>query len=142
MFGVRPEFLLAGLAGEACRYEKGGSSSASTTTTTQVDKRLVVDQGVGVSSDTSTVNVEVLDAGAVLGSLDLADKTVAQVLTLGGQLFGKAFESLDRGQQLVEQGAGFVAAAYEDAQGGSNRDQMIVAGALLVVAVVAVWGKR
>ncbi len=44
----------------------GNSSSSSTTQTTQIDKRQVVDgNGVGVSSDSSTVNVSQLDGGAI-----------------------------------------------------------------------------
>ena len=51
----------------------GGSSSSSTsaTTTTNTDKRLVVDHGVGVSSDSSTVNVTTTDLGAIQSAFDL-----------------------------------------------------------------------
>lgn len=45
----------------------GGSSSSSSTssTTTSTDKRMVVDNGVGVSSDSSTVTVNATDLGAI-----------------------------------------------------------------------------
>ena len=51
----------------------GGSTSSSNATTTQnTDKRQVVDGGsVGVSSDSSTVNVSVTDTGAVKQAIDL-----------------------------------------------------------------------
>lgn len=49
------------------------SSSSNSTSTTNVDKRQVVDgQGLGVSSDSSTVNVTQTDGGSVKNALDFA----------------------------------------------------------------------
>lgn len=56
-------------------YWKGGGSSSSnetTTTTTSTDKRQVVDNSsIGVSSDSSTVNVYATDDGAVKQAIEL-----------------------------------------------------------------------
>lgn len=57
------------------------SSSANTTSTTNVDKRQVVDNGaIGVSSDSSTVNVSMLDNGAVNHAIDLVNNAGAGAL--------------------------------------------------------------
>lgn len=58
------------------------SSSSQATTTTNLDKRQVVDNGgLGVSSDSSTVNVttntNVLDAGAIGKAIDLSKASVS-----------------------------------------------------------------
>lgn len=57
-------------------YGDGGDSSSqssSATTTTNIDKRQVNDGGsVGVTSDSSTVNVSLLDNGAVQKAIDLS----------------------------------------------------------------------
>lgn len=57
-----------------CRLDGDSSSSSSNqTTTTNVDKRQVVDgQGLGVSSDSSTVNVSQLDGGAINSAFSFA----------------------------------------------------------------------
>lgn len=57
-----------------CRFGGDSSSSSSNqTTTTNVDKRQVVDgQGLGVSSDSSTVNVSQLDGGAIDSAFNFA----------------------------------------------------------------------
>lgn len=73
----------------------GGSSNSSNQTTTQnTDKRLVVDSGIGISSDSSTVTVNSLDAGIVgqaLNTVQLADATngqgFGQLLSLADKLF-------------------------------------------------------
>ncbi len=69
------------------RLRKGGgssSSSSTTQTTNQVDRRQVVDAGsVGVSSDTSTVNVSVLDQGAIARAGEIADRAIAMAAYSG-----------------------------------------------------------
>lgn len=57
------------------------SSSSSSTSTTNIDKRQVVDgSSVGVTSDSSTVNVSVLDHGAFADAVALADRAVTETL--------------------------------------------------------------
>jgi len=66
----------------------GSSSSSSNATTTQnTDRRQVVDGGsVGVSSDSSTVNVTTLDQGAVKQAIDLVAGAGTGALTAYKQL--------------------------------------------------------
>lgn len=62
---------------------KGGSSSSSSnaTTTTNTDKRQVVDNSsIGVSSDSSTVNVYATDDGVVKQAIDLTGGVAAGAL--------------------------------------------------------------
>lgn len=67
-----------------CRF--GGDSSSetkNTTSTTNTDKRQVVDgNGLGVSSDSSTVNVNQLDGGAIAGAFDFAGSGLDKVADL------------------------------------------------------------
>lgn len=72
----------------------GSSSSSSNTTTNTTDKRMVVDQGIGISSDQSTVNVQALDGKIVSQAMDTikaADATNGEsfsaLLTLADRLF-------------------------------------------------------
>lgn len=78
-----------------CYFGGGGSSeSTNQTTTTNTDKRLVVDSGIGISSDSSSVTVNALDAGIVEKALDtvqVSDATngqgFGQLVTLADKLF-------------------------------------------------------
>lgn len=68
------------------------SSSSTATTTQNTDKRQVVDNGVGVSSDSSTVTVNVLDEGIVKAALD----TVSAADAVSGQGFTQLLGLADR----------------------------------------------
>lgn len=79
-----------------CHFGGGGGSSSSSnaTTTTNTDKRLVVNDGIGISSDTSSVTVNSLDSGIVTKALDtvqVADATagqgLSQLISLADKLF-------------------------------------------------------
>lgn len=111
----------------------GGSSSSSSTSssTTNTDKRQVVDnQSVGVSSDSSTVNVTMTDQGAI-------DKTFA-LLQAGGQgvyssldkVIGLADTLLKGSLSVVKDSTGVVSQAYETAEntktGSIDQKTMIV----------------
>jgi hypothetical protein len=142
--------------GFRCEFggDGGGGSSSSTTTTTQTtDKRLVVDQGVGVSSDQSTVNVSVLDGGAINAAIDLVkagdlttQQAVSQVLDLTGNIFTKALTVLDKSQDLnaktLESAGSIVGTAYEDSKGGANRDRWLVAGAVAGMTLLAIKSRK
>ncbi|HYC45377.1 MAG TPA: hypothetical protein VED01_07795 [Burkholderiales bacterium] len=67
--GARPATLEGG----------GGGSSSSATTTTSIDKRLVVETGLGISSDSSTVSVNTssTDLGAIQQAVALSKDTIA-----------------------------------------------------------------
>ncbi|MQY50833.1 hypothetical protein [Rhodocyclus gracilis] len=127
-------------------YRCGGgggssSSSANTTTTNTTDKRLVVDTGVGVSSDSSTVNVSVLDQGAINGAIDLAKTGTVSAYSGIDKLLGFAKDVLEldkQSQKLVAQSAENVGSAYKTAQDASSGQRFMVAGGMIIAGIVAV----
>lgn len=135
------------------------SSSSSSQTTNQIDRRQVVDSGsVGVSSDTSTVSVQILDGGAIAGAKSLADnalalvkasdqetgKTLADVLGFAENVFTSGLSVLDKAGAQVKANTDLVTKAYDNAQGEGTQKNLIAAAALATVAIVAVkvWGKQ
>lgn len=123
----------------------GGSSSSSssnTTTTQTTDKRMVIDQGIGVSSDSSTVTVNALDGGVVQKALD----TVAASDAVAGQGFDKLLTLADKlftaGGQMVTSTQDAALKAYSQATtekaGAIDQKTMIV----LAVAGAAVLMTR
>lgn len=139
----------------------GGSSSSSSTTqtTNQVDRRQVVDSGsVGVSSDTSTVSVSILDQGAIAGAKAIAEnalalvkasdqetgKTLADVLGFAKDVFTTGIGVLDKAGTQVKAQTDLISKAYDNAQGEGTQKNLVAAAALATVAVVAVkvWGKQ
>lgn len=124
----------------------GGSSSSSsnTTTTNTTDKRMVVDTGVGVSTEHSTVNVTTLDAGIVNKALD----TVAAADATAGEGFGKlltlADKLFDAGGKLVEntsatalQAVDAANTARNDAEGRIDQKTILILAAAGVAAAYA-----
>lgn len=86
----------------------GSSSSSNATTTTNTDKRLVVNDGIGISSDTSSVTVNALDGEIVTKALDtvqIADATngqgFGQLVTLADKLFTGAGNLVAATQQTA-----------------------------------------
>lgn len=80
-----------------CGGGGGGSSSSSSnsTTTENTDKRIAVQSGMGISSDSSTINVQALDANIVGNAMDMikaADAThgvsTTALLQTAGDVFG------------------------------------------------------
>lgn len=131
-------------------YGKGGSSSSSqssSTNTTNTDKRLVVDGGsLGISSDSSTVNVQTMDAGIVNKALE----TVAAADATAGEGFDKLLqltESLfDAGGKMLENNATTTLAQLEqlntarnDTQGKIDQKTIVV---LVAGAVAVAWALR
>lgn len=129
------------------------SSSTSTTTNTQnIDKRQVVDAGsVGVSSDQSTVNVQVLDNGAIRDALafasragDAASGGYSELLKVTSAIFNQAFAVIDKNAALAKELTSEVGTAYDVAQSSVSgaRDQqktlLIVGG--IIVGLVAMKG--
>lgn len=140
----------------SCRYHDGGGSSSSSSstsnqTTNQIDRRQVVDSNsVGVSSDTSTVTVNVLDQGAVAKALELVGasdletgKSVSSVLGFAKDVFTSGLTVLDKASKHVEQQTQLVSTAYDNAKGEGTQKNLVAAAALAAVAIVAVkvWGK-
>lgn len=118
----------------------GGSSSSSTSTTTHTtDKRLVVDAGIGISSDASTVTVNALDAGIVNKALDtvagadaVAGQSFDKLLTLADKMFTQGFDTVSTQQEQVS-------AFAADVRGTIDGKTMMV---LAVVAAVAFIGSK
>lgn len=126
---------------------KGGSSSSSqssSTNTTNTDKRLVVDGGsLGISSDSSTVNVTTLDAGIVNKALD----TVAAADATAGdgfeKLLGLTEKLFDAGGKLLENSSATTMAQIEsintarnDAEGKIDQKTILL---LAATGVAVAW---
>lgn len=128
-------------------YGKGGSSSSSqssSTNTTNTDKRLVVDgSSIGISSDSSTVNVQALDSGIVNKALD----TVAAADATAGEgfdrLLGLTEKLFDTGGKLLETNSATTMAQLEtlntarnDTRGQVDQKTIIL---LAAAGVAAAW---
>lgn len=135
-----------------CNGGGGGSSSSNETTTQNIDKRLVVDQGIGISSDSSTVNVSALDGGAVTAAFEFAGQnvellkasdalqgqTAQQLLGLAGTVFNRAFDVIGKNAELVQASGATVAQAYDNAKGEGDAKRLVAYGVIAAVAIVAV----
>lgn len=131
-----------------CGGGGGDSESTSTTATTNVDKRAAVgDQSVLVSSDTSTVSVEVLDGG----SIDLAKTSVSannaalkDVLDFAKVVLSGAVGVVADNKSLAEGSIATVKDAYAAEQVGVVDKNTLMLAGLGAAALVAVkvWGKK
>lgn len=138
----------------------GGSSSSNTTTTANTDKRQVVDgQSVGVSSDSSTVNVSVLDNGAFSQAVDLA-KGVGEVFTSNYQkLLDTTAALAQEGQKVLQANTDILAhmtgtsigataasspgsSATDSAASSSSAASPLLLLALAAGAVFVIWKKK
>lgn len=133
-----------------CGGGGGGSSSSSTTTTTNIDRRQVVDNGgIGLSSDSSTINVEALDGNIVNAALDVvksADATAGEgfmrLLDLSEKLFQAGGQILDKTSETSMQAVQAVNSARNDADGKIDQKTLIILGAVgLGAAYVMKKGK-
>lgn len=129
---------------------KSNSSSSQSSTTNNIDKRLVVDGGVGVSSDSSTVHVTstTLDAETVKAALDFArgandaaavnyDTLLSTTDTNLGRLFTLAGTALEGGFKSVGQTQQAMAAAIDTVNSKGTLDNRTIT-ILGVAAAVAV----
>ena len=128
----------------------GGSSSSSSnaTTTKNTDKRLVVsDSGIGLSSDSSTVNITTSDQGSIQGALDIVrgsndalqanyenllvgtGQAFSGILSLAEKAMAGGFGSLDKSQ-------GNVAALVDTAQSKGTLDNRTITILGISAAVV------
>lgn len=149
----------------------GGSESSSSQSTSNVDRRIAVQDGIGVSGDanalqlTSTTNTttNVLDAGAIreafgfgrsalstagdtfgraLDSVDVSNATLGQGYE---QLLGAAEKLFDRGETLIGQTQQAVADAYTRAQDtakGTIDNRTIIVLAVAGAAAAALIATR
>lgn len=137
----------------------GGSSSSSnsSTTTMNTDKRLVVDSGVGVSSDQSTVNVTSTDLGAISQAFGFAGASGAKALdfaTAGGErvagtmdkVLGLADTLLKGSLTAVADTNNLVNSAYETARttekGTIDQKTMIVLAVTAAGAAIFIAGRK
>lgn len=125
--------------GYCCHGGGGGSSSSNATTTTSTDKRMVVDQGIGISSDSSSVVVNALDGDIVKHALD----TVKASDAIAGEGFGKLLDLtgkvFDVGSGVIKAGQQMTADAYQTAtaeKSGSIDNKTIM---ILGIAGAAAW---
>lgn len=124
----------------------GGKSSSNATTTNNIDKRIAVESGIGVSADNSAVTLNVLDGGIVNEAL----KTVQINDALGAEGFNKllsvAENLFNRGENLIGQTQKSVADAYSQAQTDAkstidNRTIVVLGVAAAAVGIFALRKK-
>jgi hypothetical protein len=140
----------------------GDSSSSSSNTTNNYDKRVVTNDGFGLSGDANQVELttnnttNVLDAGVIKEAFAFSGDTVGRALdsidasnaTLGdgyGALIEAADNLFNRGENLIGQTQKAVADAYGQAQADKNgtidNRTIIVLAAVGAAAVFALRKK-
>lgn len=118
-------------------YGLGGgdssSSSSTSSTTTNVDRRLVNESGIGISSDSSTINVQNLDGEIVKKALDTVNVADAassqgftQLLGLADKLFTGAGQVLQTSQTATLAQVGALNQAQNDSRGSIDQKTLIV----------------
>ena len=125
----------------------GDSTSSSTqTTTNNTDKRLVADGGsVGISSDSSNVSFNQLDAGAITAGTNVALAGIANnannmdhLLAAADKLFSQQQAALDMNSQLTKALATSTQAAYQDAAANAQGNKPIMYAVIAVIGIVAI----
>jgi hypothetical protein len=174
--GRRDRYLETKLeAGGLCSFGNTGgpgsdSSQHTSSNTTNTDKRLVVDTGsVGVSSDSSNVNVTATDHDTVARSFDLARTSSEQTLNTVSKALGFASDAAGANLVAIQEaeagalgfagksldfaskslaavqasGAGLSDAYKSAAQLSSGQAYLVagVVGAVVIVAVIALKRK-
>lgn len=131
----------------------GGGSSSSTSSTTNTDKRMALDTGVGVSSDSSTVTVNALDSGAVAGALDFASNTNSAIsanydklLSGTGQalsgIFALADKALAGGYKSLDTTQGQFQTTLDTAQSKGTLDNRTITVLGVAAAAIAAFALR
>ena len=126
---------------------ESSSSSASTTTTQTTDKRMVVDTGVGISSESSNVTVNTLDSGIVKAALDTVKANDATNGDGFSKLLGLADKLFTTGSTLIEKTSDTTLAqvaalttAKNDSAGLIDQKTIIVLGIAGAIAAASIWG--
>lgn len=128
----------------------GDSSSSSNQSTTNInnDRRQVVDTGsIGISSDSSSVNITSLDQGAIAGAKEIALASVtnnatntAKLLEVAGALFSGQQKALDvsatLANSLAAKSTGAEDTGLQTEATTMNRDRML---AIAAVGGIAAW---
>lgn len=126
--------------------QSSSSSATTTSTTTQnTDKRIAIESGIGISSDSSTVHVEALDAGIVSKALDTvsaADATAGEgfnrLLNLADKLFTGAGQVVATTQETSLKQIEGLNAAAADSRGQIDQKTLMV----IAVAGAAAWAMK
>jgi hypothetical protein len=122
--------------GYVCGF--GGSSSSSSPTTTQttnIDKRLVTDNGAtAISADNSTITMT--DNGAVKAALDSSTTNFSTLLDTVKVLGAGAVNSLQANVQLAKDLNSGTQSAYADAANQASGNKTLLYGGLAVLAMV------
>lgn len=130
----------------------GGSSSSSASTTTTVDKRLALQSGVGISSDSSSVTVNALDggaiaaaAGAINSAIDLAKsgdstsgKNYTDLLGLTGNVIDKLLGSLGEDRKLVDKSIQSYTPTTSGGTEAAQQKALLIGAGILVAGFVAI----
>lgn len=136
----------------------GDSASSSSNTTNNYDKRVVTQDGFGLSGDnnavklTTTNTTNILDGGVIENAFDFSSKTVGRAfdsIDSNNATLGEGYSALidatenlfDRGEGLIGQTQKAVADAYGQAQADKNgtidNRTIIVLAAVGAVALFA-----
>lgn len=129
---------------------KSNATTTTSTTTNNVDKRLAIETGIGISSDGSTINVQALDGAIVSEALDVVKNADAvsgagfsQLLTLADKLFTGAGAVVETTQETALESIKAVNTAANDSKGSIDQKTIIVLGIAAAGAfMVAKMGKR
>lgn len=120
--------------------KKSKSSSSSNVTTTNVDRRQVVAEGaIGIASDSSTINLQMLDADIVNKALEVVGANDAtngasftQLLSLADKMFTGAGDIISKAQDTTLSQIGALQTAQNDQKGAIDQKTLvIVAGTAL-----------
>jgi len=114
------------------------SNSSSSSSTTNIDKRLVTDNGsTGISSDSSTFNISNTDNGAVVAALNSSTLNFATLMDTVKVLGQGAVNSLQANVALAKELSGTSQAAYTDAASQASGNKSLMYGVLAVLAMIA-----
>jgi hypothetical protein len=119
--------------GYLCGGGGGGGASSSDNTTNNVDKRLAVDSGAGITGDNSSIVIQATstDAGIVSRALDSIDSNNATNSEGFNQLLSAADRLFNRGENLI----GTTQKTVADAQAQTTKAGTIDNKTLIVLAV-------
>lgn len=120
-------------------FDSNSSSSSSTTNnTTNVDKRLVTDNGsTGISSDSSTFNISNTDNGAVNAALASSSANFKTLMDTVKVLGAGAVNSLQANVALAKDLSGTAQNAYTDAAGQASGTKTLMYAVLAVIVLVS-----
>lgn len=126
----------------------GGGSSSSHSDTNNIDKRVAVQGGAGVSGDSNTVTVTTADPAIVSRALDSVDVASATAEQGYSKLLDVTQTLFNQSQGLIGQTQKSVADAYQQAQaeksGALDNKTILILGVVVAgaVAAVAIWGRK